>query len=170
MRNLRSAIASVTSLWIVLALLPAPASAGVSVPCASQSGGTSTLGAPLPEVVQTPTLHIQAKVPRRSFRIGQKVPLSITVTRPSGAGTPLKRGAAGINVGVGVALGNAYLTGAGITNGQGKVVVGIKLKSYVKPGPASVRIHAYKDHLDTPCLRVEEEGFRRYSSMFSVKR
>jgi hypothetical protein len=157
-----------------------PALGASAVPC--RQGALSVLrgrGGPEMDTVQIRTLHIDAKATAKSFAIGRSAKVAVTITRPAGE-DPLGNGvqvpsptfvpASDIYVGVGVNLGDVFLPAFGVTGADGKAVIDIKLKDYAVPTKAQVSVYAYHTDVDTACMRLEENGFKKYKNMFTVTR
>jgi hypothetical protein len=130
------------------------------------------------ETVTLRTFHIDAKVRRTKYRIGETATFDVVVVRPAeedpfALGVPTEgvepMPAEDVSVGVGLLIGNVFLPGFAITDAEGKATITVKIQKYVKPGPVDAAFYAWKVQADTPCLRVEENGFRPYPSLFSVK-
>ena len=163
------------------ALLPAHASPE-PIPCKSEA--LTVLNGKQREqmeTVQLRTLHIEAKASAKTYKIGKAVEITVQVTRPAeedptGSDVPLPNAgpavtpAADVFVGVGLNVGDVFLPGFSVTDQMGKAVVKVKLKPYTVPGPADISVYAYYNRANTPCVRVEENGFRQYPKMFSIKR
>jgi hypothetical protein len=131
------------------------------------------------ETAQLQTFYIEAKPLKKSYTIGETVKMAVTITRPAKEDplyndipmdTPLSEPAADVNVGVGLTLDDVFLAGFAITKADGKTVVPVKLPKYAVPAKAYVSIYAYKTDADTPCVRVDENGFRQYPDMLTVKK
>lgn len=123
------------------------------------------------------TLHVALKPFGKRYARGETVTVRVVVTRPAdedpaGLGIPVARPAsqpaADVNVGIGISVGAAFVPGYGKTNAKGKVGVGIKLGRNVPAGIATVRAYAYKERLNTPCVVVEEQGYRTNRKAFRV--
>ena len=54
------------------------------------------------------------------------------------------------------------------TDADGKATVSMKLPRYMKPGMASMSVYAWSVVHESPCLRVEEDGFASYPEAFEV--
>lgn len=146
----------------------APASAG---PC---SGGTRAM-----ETVSLRMFHIESEATKQVYKIGDTAVFHTTVVRPAEE-DPLNMGiptdgvdpspAADVNVGVGLLIGDVFLPGFARTDANGHAKIKIKIEKYVKPGAADAAFYAWNVVQDTPCLRIEENGFRAYMEMFEVKK
>lgn len=123
------------------------------------------------------TLHVAIKPFKKSYARGETVRAKVVVTRPAardpaGLGIPVERPvsqpASDVNVGIGISVGGAFVPGYGVTNGQGRATIGIKLRSHLPAGTATVRAYAYKERVNTPCVVVEEQGYRTNRKAFRV--
>lgn len=159
-----------------LALAALVMAAGSLFPAPAASAGACARGAM--EYVTPVTFHVAIGKFKKSYKVGDKVPVKITVTRPAeedpaglgvGFERPASQPAADVNVGVGLSVGRVFLPGYGRTNEQGKTTVSVELERYVRPGTAHVRAFAYKEVLNTTCLTVEEQGYRDVQNAFKVK-
>jgi len=129
------------------------------------------------EQVALRTFTIEAKAPK-SVPIGGTASIPVVVTRPAeqdplGQGIPTDgvepEAAQGVNVGVGLLVGDVFFPGFAKTNDEGKATIKIKIQSYAKPGPVDASFYAWMTQADTPCLRVDENGYRFYEKFFTVK-
>jgi hypothetical protein len=135
-------------------------------------------GAVVLEQVALRTFRIEAKPPK-NVEVGGVASIPVVVTRPAeqdplGQGIPTDdldpEPAVGINVGVGLLIGDVFFPGFAVTNNAGKATIKIKIENYAKPGRADASFYAWKTQADTPCLRLDENGYRFYEKFFSVKR
>jgi len=125
--------------------------------------------------LRTRTLHIEAEWTRKTYRIGDVAKLKVKVTRPAEedpatdeghplpAPPPESEPAEGIIVGVGVYVGDVYLSGGDVTDANGETVVELRLEDHVRPAKATSRVYASKKHLDDApggqtCVTMEEFG------------
>lgn len=171
-RKLTALLTSVAATALLLVPAAAPASA---VPCSGGEGGTRH-GL---ETVTLRTFHIDAKPRKKSYKIGETVVFDVTVTRPAeedpfGAGVPMDavdpEPAAEVPIGSGLLVGDVFFSGFAITNEKGKATIKAKIEKYAKPAKSvDVAFYAWKTQADTPCLRVEENGFRAYPGMITVR-
>jgi hypothetical protein len=132
------------------------------------------------ETIPLRTLYIEMKTDKKVYKVGDTAKIEVTVTRPSdedpaGQGVPTPRPtsipAEDITVGVGLRIGQVFLYGFGApTDADGKTTVPIRIKSYAPAGKAIVDVFAWKTTLDTPCLIVEEQGYRSNPGAFAVKK
>jgi hypothetical protein len=161
-----------TSLTIALVL-----AASVVALAPTQPAGACSMRDQALDYVTPNTLHVDIKPFDKRYSRGEKVRATILVTRPAeqdpaGLGIdtprPVTQPATDVNVGIGIVVGAAFVPGYGRTNNNGKVTVGIKLARYVPAGTATVRAYAYKQRANTPCLVVEEQGYRSKPNAFRV--
>jgi hypothetical protein len=107
--------------------------------------------------------------------------LDITVTRPShqdpvtdeGNDLPVAPPAAApgdqVTVGVGLYIGQVFLSGGGVSDAQGQVTAKIKIEKYAKPGLAAATVFAYKRYLtETRCVYLQEFAYLRMPEAFKV--
>jgi hypothetical protein len=157
----------VTAAALALAALPLSAKPSLAVPCGQM------------EYVTLNTLHVNLAPLKRSYRIGEVVPLKVEVSRPSendpiGLGVAVERPASQpaeeVNVGIGLSIGRVFLPGYNLTNAGGETVVKIKIAKYAPAGKmVQVQVFAYKEQANTPCVVVEEQGYRAVQNAFKVK-
>jgi hypothetical protein len=131
------------------------------------------------DVVQLQTLTVRTSVPRRSYRVGDQVPVKVRVTRP-GRSDPLGQGvdvpsptsldASGASVGIGVLVKDVVLYGAGRTDDSGRATVRVRLAGYTPRGTAGLTAFAWRRDAQTPCLIVEEDGYTQVAHAFKVRR
>ena len=154
----------------VVGVASPPASA---VPCAQRNDVTIPVRA----------FHIEAEWSKKAYRIGQSGVLDVTVTRPAHedpatdegnelpvpppASTPAEE----VTVGVGVYIGQVFLSSGGVTDAEGHLSTKVKVQRYAKPGQAAATIYAYKRYLtETRCVYVQEFGYLRMPEAFKVTR
>jgi hypothetical protein len=159
------------SLLVALAVASSPMLLS-SVPASACGAGGGFF-----DYVTPNTLHVVIKPFHKRYARGDTVTVKVVVTRPAaedpaGFGVPIERPvtqpASDVNVGIGINVGRAFLPGYGETNDKGEVAVGIKLGRRVPAGNATVRAYAYKERLNTPCVVVEEQGYRTSPKAFRV--
>jgi hypothetical protein len=127
------------------------------------------------------TFHVEAQWAKKSYRVGQTAVLDVTVTRPSHQDPATDEGndlpveppadvpAEEVTVGVGLYVGNVFLSGGGVTDVDGHLTAKVKIQKYAKPGPAAATIFAYKKYLtDTRCVYIQEFAFVRMPDAFKV--
>ena len=121
--------------------------------------------------------HIEAEPERKVYLVGETAVVNGTITRPAredpaGGGVeydpPESEPAGDVNVGIGLESGDSFRFGFGVTDADGKVDLKIKLDEDTEPGTVNIRIYAWKRQVDTPCLIVDEYGYRAYDNMFRI--
>jgi hypothetical protein len=166
---------------VAVALVGATLSVATASPAAAcgSRGVRQQMKAGALEVLSLRTFHLEVKGDKPQYRIGEVAKIHVTVTRPAhedplGQGIPIDPPmsfpAEGVNVGVGLRLGDVFLFGHNITDTEGHTIVKIKIESYAQPGPASADIYAWKSLVDLPCLRVEENGYTQHPKIFTILR
>jgi hypothetical protein len=173
----RVGLVAVAALVMSAAPAGATAQAGITVPC--RGAALEHLRGNAREVVRARTFHIVAEPQAKSFAIGSKARIEVTVTRPAHE-DPLDLGveleppasmpAENVYVGLGVHVGQVFVPGFGITDPEGHTSISIKLPSYMKPGTAAVAVYAWNVVHESPCLRIEEDGYASYPESFEVTR
>ena len=160
---------------IGVAASPATATTGA---CGSRSAVRQALRAGQMETATLRTFDVEAKVKKPVYDRGALAEIDVTVTRPAkedplGEGTPLPierpivEPAPDVYVGIGVYIGNVFLPGFAITGPDGVAKVRIKIERYAPANTiADVSIYAWKVARDTPCLTVQEDGYRQFPEMF----
>ena len=128
------------------------------------------------ETIGLRTLNIEFKADKKIYNPGEIAQIKVKVTRPAkedpmGQGIPMERPyvepAAGVNVGIGIAIGRVFLPGAGLTDENGEATVKIKIESYAPSGEwADASAYAWKIIMPTPCATVQEDGYQIYPRMF----
>lgn len=130
------------------------------------------------ETVTLKNFKIEAKPRKAAYSIGDTIVFDAKVVRPNdtdpfGLGVPMdpvdKMPAEEVNVGAGLIVNDVFLSGFAVTGADGKAVIKIKIEKYARPGIADVAFYAWKTQAETPCLRVEENGFRAYPEFVTVK-
>jgi hypothetical protein len=152
---------------VTTAALPVSSPPAHAVPCGQM------------EYVTLNTLHVDLAPMKRTYHIGQVVPMKVKVSRPSendpvGLGIaverPTSQPAEEVNVGIGLSIGRVFLPGYNLTDASGKTVVKIKIQRYAPAGKmAQIQAFAYKERANTPCVVVEEQGYRAVQNAFKVK-
>ena len=129
------------------------------------------------ETVVLKTFHLVVDSPKKTYKVGENAVINVTVTRPAqedplGQGIPIdppqSEPAANINVGIGLRVGDVFLFGHSMTNDQGKAAVKVKLEPWTPTGPAIADAFAWNIVQDTPCLRIEENGYMQKPHIFHV--
>ena len=143
----------------------------------STAGVRSGLRSGAFETVSLRTYHLEAKADKPSYKIGEIAKVHVTVTRPAhedpfGEGIPIDPPqsfpAEGVNVGIGLRIGEVFLFGHNVTNADGKAVVSVKIAGYAPAGKATADVFAWKTAVDSPCARVEENGYTQSPNIFTV--
>ena len=131
------------------------------------------------ETIRLRTFHIVAEPQAEKFAIGTKANIDVTVTRPAhedpldqdiAIDPPASVPAENVSVGIGITVGQVFTPGFGTTDADGKVTVDIKLPRYMKPGTASIAAYAWNVVHESPCIRVEEDGYTSNPEAFEVTR
>ncbi|HEY7875252.1 MAG TPA: hypothetical protein VIG64_09025 [Actinomycetota bacterium] len=167
-RVLRALLVSCISASGLAVVAPASVAA---VPCAQRNDVT----------IPVRTFHVVAEWSKKSYRVGETAKLDITVTRPSHQDPatdegnelpvepPVVQPGSEVTVGVGVYIGQVFLSGGGITDADGHLLAKVKVQKYAKPGPAAATIYAYKRYLtDTRCVYLQEFAYLRQPDAFKV--
>lgn len=175
----------------LVALLPQMAPPAGAAPCSGPSGGgrpqahdvlkygPSARNRGGNETVSLKTFHLEVKVPKKKYRIGDTVKMPVVVTRPSdedplGNGIPTPRPyvmpAEDVSVGVGLIVNDVYLPGFGRTDEEGKVTISVRIERWARPGTVNASFYAWKILAEPPCFRFEEYGFRPIPGAFKVTR
>jgi len=129
------------------------------------------------EQVSLRTLHVEAAVSKKTYRKGDTATFPVQVTRPGtedpfGQGIPMDRPyvmpAEDVNIGVGLLFGDVFLPGFAVTDAEGKAKIKVKIEKYVQPGKVMASFYTWKTQAESPCLTLQENGFRTYPDMFAV--
>ena len=172
--------ASVTGLACVLiaaCFAAAPATAS-PVPCRGRAIARLR-GNDLRETVRVRTFYIEAEPQSDGYKVGTTAKIDITVTRPAHEDPanqevefepPTSVPAENVIVGIGVTVDQVFVPGFSRTDADGKATVSLKLPRYMKPGTAALTVYAWNVVHESPCLRVEEDGYRQYPEAFEVTR
>lgn len=158
---------------VAAAALGVGAPRALAVPCAQRNDVT----------IPVRTFYLDVEWSKKSYRIGETAELDITVTRPSHQDPvtdegnelpvppPTSMPAEEVTVGVGLYIGQVFLSGGGITDADGHTVAKVKIEKYAKPGQAASTVYAYKKYLtDTRCVYVQEFAYVRMPTAFKVTR
>lgn len=141
---------------------------------------TSTAGscaAAMRETVALKTFDLTVKGKAKVYEVGETAHIEVTVMRPAkedpaGLGItyepPDQRPAKNVNAGIGLRVGDVFLFGHGMTNEKGVADVDIKLESWTPAGKALADAFAWNVVQDTPCLRLEENGYVQKPNVFKV--
>ncbi|HET7483039.1 MAG TPA: hypothetical protein VFK89_09275 [Actinomycetota bacterium] len=119
------------------------------------------------------TFKVVSKWVKKSYAIGETAKLKVNVTRLADqdpvtsdgidwpTGRPMDEPAPDVSVGVGMMVGDVYLTGGAITDADGNAVVKVPIADYTKPGKGNSRIYAekiaIKDFPSSACRVVIKE-------------
>ena len=116
------------------------------------------------------TFVVKVRVLDDKYQLGEKAKFRVRVHRVV-EGQDLGP-VEGAEVGVGVTLGDVYLTGGGMTDAEGRTLVKVALKKYAPAGLADAFVYASKLVTDVPChLEYEYEyGEVRKLGLFKVVR
>ena len=164
------------------ALLAGLLSVGTASPaqaCSARGVRTMLRSGNALEVVSLRTFHLVVEADKPSYKVGETAVINVTVTRPAhedpaGQGIPMEpptsEPAPDVNVGIGLRVGDVFLFGHALTNADGLAAVKIKLKDYTPAGKAMVDAYAWKTVQETPCLKVEENGYVSKPNLFTVFR
>lgn len=129
------------------------------------------------ETVRLRTFHILAEPQAESYKIGSTAKIDITVTRPAHEDPadlgvelepPTSVPAENVIVGIGIHVGQVFVPGFSRTDADGKATVAMKLPRYMMAGKASMTVYAWNVVHESPCLRVEEDGYAAYPESFEV--
>lgn len=177
MDTMRKRTALLVATGILAALLVvAPASSAAA--CSSRNVRAMVRSGAI-EVVALRTYHLEVEPSQKTYKVGDTAKINVVVTRPAhedpaGQGIPIDPPqsfpAEGVNVGIGLRIGDVFLFGHSVTNADGLAVVKVPIKSYTPAGKAFADAYAWKTAADTPCLRVEENGYRQMPDLFTVIR
>jgi hypothetical protein len=178
--RVRKIAAAGVAAGLLAAVLPAGVAAGAAAPVSCAGRATKIMRSGAMETVALGTLHVEAATAKKAYRIGETARFPVTITRPAkedplGQGIPIEdrpmtMAADGVNIGVGLLFNDVFLPGFAVTDDEGQTTIKVKIERYVKPGPAQASFYTWKNQADSPCLRVEESGFRAYADFFTVKK
>ena len=170
-----------TSLVAATAVLAGMLSFATATPAqaCSARGVRSGLRSGAFETIGLRTFRLEVKPDKRSYKVGDVAKIHVTVTRPAeedpfGQGIPLDPPntypAEGVNVGIGLRIGDVFLFGHNVTDAEGHAVVSIKIASYAPAGKATADTYSWYTQFDSPCARVEENGYTSIPNIFRVLR
>ena len=178
MDNMRRST-SLVAVTAMLAGMMAFASASPAQACSARGVRSGLRSGALMETVGVRTYRLEVKPDKKSYNVGDVAKVHVTVTRPAGE-DPLGQGipvsspeqfpAEGVNVGIGLRVGDVFLFGHSVTDAEGRATVKVKIASYAPAGKASADAYAWKTQVDSPCARVEENGYAQVSNIFTVLR
>ena len=181
MRNVRRGLIAVVAAGMFAAAAPAtamPLSSAAPIPCKRHALKVLS-GQRSMETVSIRDFYIEPSVKKKTYRIGQTVTFPVHVSRPAeedpiDLGMEMEPGSLGpvedANVGVGLLVGDVFLPGFAITDANGDAVIKVKIEKYVKPATVDAAFYSWKIVQDTPCLRIEENGFKPVAAMFKITR
>ena len=179
--KVKRAFAAVLAAGLVTVVVPAsaaPQNAAAPIPCKRHALKVMS-GQRSMETVSLRDFWIEPKVKKKTYKIGETVTFPVHVSRPAeqdpfGLGVPTEPGSLGAveaaNIGVGLLVGDVFLPGFAITDADGNAVIKVKIENYVKPAVVDAAFYSWKIVQDTPCLRIEENGFRAVPAMFKITR
>ena len=170
-----------TALTLAIALLAGLLALGpaTSAQACSSRGVRTMLRSGALEVVSLRTYHLVVEADKPSYKVGDTAVINVTVTRPAhedplGQGIPVDPPesfpAEEVNVGIGLRVGDVFLFGHALTNADGLAKVKIQIKDYTPAGKASADAYAWKTVQETPCAKVEENGYTNAPNLFTVFR
>lgn len=171
-----------TSLLMVTAILAgimAFASSAPAQACSTRGVRSGVRSGVLLETVGLRTYHLEVKPDKKFYQVGDTAQVHVTVTRPAkedplGEGIPIDPPqsfpAEDVNVGIGLRIGDVFLFGHNMTDAQGRTTVKVKIAGYAPAGKASADAYAWRTAVDTPCARVEENGYTAVPNIFTVLR
>ena len=173
-RALRALVAASLAAACLGAFAPSALAEGSGAACSSKNGDVT---------FPVRSFHVDWKWDKKAYKIGETAKLAMTVTRPSdkdpvsddGQPLPVDRPtttpAEDVTVGVGIYVGDVFLSGGGITDAEGKVTAKVKITSYTKPGSADMTIYAFKRYLtETRCVYIQEFEYIHTEGVFKVTR
>ena len=129
------------------------------------------------ETIALKTFHLEVKGMKKVYKVGETAQIQVTVTRPAhedpaGLGIyqdpPQSFPAENVNAGVGLRVGDVFLFGHAMTDANGVAKVGVKLEDWTPAGTAIADAFSWNTQVDTPCLRVEENGYMQKPNVFKV--
>ncbi|MEA2447600.1 MAG: hypothetical protein QOK47_1237 [Actinomycetota bacterium] len=129
------------------------------------------------ETVSLKTFYLVVKSDKKVYKIGDTAVIKVNVSRPAdqdplGNGIPIDRPtsqpAENVNVGIGLRVGDVFLFGHSMTDANGDASVKVKLEPWTPPGNAIADAFAWNIVQDTPCLRIEENGYQQAPNIFRV--
>lgn len=171
-----------TSLVAVTAILAGTMSLASATPaqaCSARGVRSGLRSGALIETFGLRTYHLEVEADKSFYRIGETAKVHVTVTRPAhedplGEGIPIDPPqsfpAEDVNVGIGLRIGDVFLFGHNVTDAEGRTTVKIKIASYAPTGKASADAYAWKTQVDSPCARVEENGYTQVPNIFTIIR
>ena len=146
--------------------------AGLVAPSTSSAGACGAM-----ETVALRTFHLVVHSDKKAYKVGDTATIHVTVTRPAhedpvGAGIyqepPESFPAENVNVGIGLRVGDVFLFGHAMTDAEGVAGVKVKLESWTPAGTAIADAFAWNTQADSPCARIEENGYQQKPNIFKV--
>lgn len=169
----------VTIIAVLLAGTLSFASAAPAQACSAQGARSGMRSGALLETFGLRTFHLVVEADKRSYRVGQTAKIHVAVTRPAhedplGEGIPLDPPqsfpAEDVNVGIGLRVGDVFLFGHDMTDAEGHATVKVLIAPYAPAGKATADAFAWKTQVESPCARVEENGYTQVPNIFKVLR
>ena len=129
------------------------------------------------ETVVLKTFHLVVESDKKVYKVGDTAKINVTVTRPAhedpaGQNIPIEppfsEPAANVDVGIGLRVGDVFLFGHSMTDENGKAAVKVRLEPWTPSGQAIADAFAWHIIQDTPCLRIEENGYQQKPNIFQV--
>ena len=163
----------------MLAGLMALSSTAPAQACSARDARAGLRSGALLETVGLRTYKVEVKPAKKSYKVGDVAQVHVAVTRPAeedplGQGIPVESPesfpAEGVNVGIGLRVGDIFLFGHNVTDAEGRTTVKVKIARYAPAGKASADAYAWKTQVDSPCARVEENGYTQVQNIFTVLR
>lgn len=150
------------------------------VPTAAATGACSGVAAQRTlETIVVESLDVELRAARRRYAPGDVARVRVTVTRPAGSDPagpgelvdpPASVPAAGVEVGLGVSIGDEYAYGYGVTGDRGITTAKVRIPADAPRKAAHVRALASKRYVNTICANVDEVGFASKRRLFRVVR
>ena len=153
------------------------AAIAVAVMTATQIVAPLGMAGACAETIALKTFHLVVKGQKKTYKVGDTAKIVVEVTRPghedpAGLGIyqepPQSFPAENVNAGVGLRVGDVFLFGHAMTDAQGKAVVDVKLEEWTPAGMAIADAFSWNVQVDTPCVRVEENGYMQKPNVFKV--
>lgn len=129
------------------------------------------------ETVALKTFFLEVKGMKKVYKVGDTAKIMVKVTRPAhedpaGLGIyqepPESFPAENVNAGIGLRVGDVFLFGHAMTDAEGVAIVDVKLEEWTPSGSAVADAFAWNVQADTPCLRIEENGYQQKPNIFKV--
>jgi hypothetical protein len=180
-KNARRGLIALVAAGMFAAAAPAsakPLGSAAPIPCKRQAlkvlGGQRSM-----ETISLRDFYIEPSVKKKTVRIGETAVFPVHVSRPAeedplDLGLEMEPGSIGpvedANIGVGLLVGDVFLPGFAVTDANGDAVIKVKIENYVKPATVDAAFYSWKVVQDTPCLRIEENGFKAVPALFKITR